>query len=220
MLFVTSPRVRRQRGMTLIESLVALVVAALGVLGIAGVQLRTLADTQNSVRRQQAIRLIEDLDERLKVNPNSLFLSGDYVSDWKDSPQTSANCDTSLCDHKQLAAYDLANWKKRVTDTLPSGDANVFLAPGDNSSDRRQLGVMISWRENERFGINDADKKDIDATQVRAEDGTLSDAAGAAAACPAARICHLQYITLAARCAPYFPGGHANASAEFHCPGL
>ena len=35
-----------QRGITLIESLVALVVAALGILGIIGIQMRTLADSQ------------------------------------------------------------------------------------------------------------------------------------------------------------------------------
>ena len=53
-----------QRGISLIESLVAIVVMALGILGILGVQMRTLADTQSGVRRAQAIRLIEDLSER------------------------------------------------------------------------------------------------------------------------------------------------------------
>ena len=60
-----------QRGITLIESLVAIVVMALGILGILGIQMRTLSDTQNGVRRAQAIRLIENLSERKKVNPNS-----------------------------------------------------------------------------------------------------------------------------------------------------
>ena len=44
-----------QRGVSLIESLVAIVVTALGILGILGVQMRTLADTQTGVRRAQAI---------------------------------------------------------------------------------------------------------------------------------------------------------------------
>ena len=50
------PSRRRQRGITLIESLIALMVAVLGVLGILGVQMRTLTDTQAGVRRAQAIR--------------------------------------------------------------------------------------------------------------------------------------------------------------------
>ena len=62
----------RQRGITLLESLIAIVVAALGILGILGVQMRTLTDTQTSMRRAQAIRLIEDLSERMRVHPNAL----------------------------------------------------------------------------------------------------------------------------------------------------
>ena len=49
----------QQHGITLLESLIAIVIAALGVIGIIGVQLRTLTDAQNTVRREQAIRLIE-----------------------------------------------------------------------------------------------------------------------------------------------------------------
>ena len=63
---------RRQRGVTLLESMIAIVLVALGVLGILGVQLRTLSDTQTAVRRAQAIRLIEDLSERMKANPAAL----------------------------------------------------------------------------------------------------------------------------------------------------
>src|SRR5690606_32281252 len=78
----------RQRGITLIESLVAILVTALGILGILGVQMRTLTDTQTTVRRAQAIRLIEDLGERLKVNPNALMVLGSYQSGWTANPPT------------------------------------------------------------------------------------------------------------------------------------
>ena len=47
------------QGFALLEALVALLVVALGLLGILGLQMRTLADTQNGVRQAQAIRLIE-----------------------------------------------------------------------------------------------------------------------------------------------------------------
>ena len=61
----TLPKNKHQRGIALIESLVAIVITALGILGILGVQMRTLADTSTTVRRAQAIRLIEDLGERM-----------------------------------------------------------------------------------------------------------------------------------------------------------
>lgn len=207
--------VRHQRGITLLESLVAIVVAALGILGILGVQIRTLTDTQTTVRRAQAIRLIEDLGERMKVNPNALADIDAYKSGFSDEP-TPGSC-SSGCNHSQLAAYDLAVWKQTVKNTLPLGQASVFLAPGEGTGanpNRRQLGMMISWRENER-DTSSAYKDDIDATKVRAADGSLSAGTDAANACPADRTCHLQYLPVAARCAPYF----ANTAVQYFCPG-
>lgn len=200
--------------MSLIESMVAIVVMALGVLGILGVQMRTLADTQTSVRRAQAIRLIEDLSERMKVNPNALTNINAYTSGFSNEP-TPGSC-SSGCNHSELAAYDLAVWKQTVKNTLPLGQASIFLAPGETQdANRRQLGVIISWRENERAGTK---TDDIDATKVRSTDtdgksiftaGTDTDNA-----CPTGRTCHLQYIPVSARCAPYGSGG---STLAFYC---
>ena len=201
----------RQRGITLIESLVAIFVTALGILGILGVQMRTLADTQTSVRRAQAVRLIEDLGERLKVHPNSLMVLSSYQSGWSPTlptPPVGTDCAAVACNAADLAAYDVAEWKRAVQRSLPAGDANIFIPPGENATlnNRRQLGVMISWRENERDGTKtDA----IDATK-----GTASGGAGSAATCPPDRICHLQYIPVSARCAPHDDG---TGVPSFYC---
>ena len=80
MLMTSKPRA--QRGITLIESLIAILIMALGILGVLGVQMRTLSDTQTSVRRAQAIRVIEDLSERIKVNPNGLANINTYLTSW------------------------------------------------------------------------------------------------------------------------------------------
>ena len=203
---------KRQRGITLIESMVALVIAALGILGILGVQMRTLSDTSTTVRRAQAIRLIDDLGERMRTNPNAMVNLGSYVSNFATNPAV-GSC-ASGCDHAALAAYDLAVWKQAVRNSLPLGQAEIFIPPaeaGVAAAQRRQLGVMIAWRENE----GDGRKTDnIDATKVRDNSGTLTD--GATLACPADRICHLQYIPVPARCAPYAPGGNA---PMYYCPG-
>lgn len=207
----------RQGGITLIESLIAIVIAALGILGILGVQMRSLTDTTTTVRRAQAIRLIEDLGERLKVNPNAVAIMDNYVSDFTDTP-TPGNC-TLGCNRTDQAKYDLAVWKQGVKNNLPLGQARVFIPAAEAASpveSRRQLGVMISWRENERSDLTTADKKNIDATQVRDTSGNLLSGAGAAATCPADRTCHLQFILLSARCAPYKPG---TGATQFFCAG-
>ncbi|QNP60901.1 type IV pilus modification protein PilV [Paenacidovorax monticola] len=215
------PAIRSQLGITLLESLVAIVVAALGILGILGVQMRTLADTQTSVRRAQAIRLIEDLGERMKVNPNALGNLNNYAIGWGTAtgsppltPQASKQCDSATCSHAELAAYDLREWKRAVERTLPLGDARIFVAPGEGTAEnRRQLGVMISWRENERDSSGAYNDR-IDTTKIIAADNSVSEA-GDTVTCPADRTCHLQYIPVSARCAPYFKG----AEVQYFCPG-
>lgn len=202
----------KQQGISLIESLVAILVAALGILGILGVQMRTLSDTQTTVRRAQAIRLIEDLGERMKVNPNALMsLSTAYVAGFNDpDPAPTARCPAN-------SGCDLASWRRTVSQTLPGGAASTFIAPAEAgvADDRRQLGVLISWRENEADNVS-AYKDRVDATQVLDNDNvTLTSGTGAANACPTGRTCHLQYIPVPARCTPDFRSG----VTQLFCPG-
>ncbi len=210
---------RRQRGISLIESLVAIIVAALGILGILGVQMRTLTDTQTTVRRAQAIRLIEDLSERLKVNPNAVAAMANYVSDFNNAPSPVAGGCASGCNGSDQAKHDLYLWKESVK-ALPLGKANIFIPVPEAAlppEQRRQLGVMIAWRENERHDLSTTDKESTDATKALDANGIAQNIAGGAAACPADHTCHLQFIPISARCAPYKPGGGAT---QYYCPGV
>jgi type IV pilus assembly protein PilV len=201
-----------QSGITLIESLVAIVVASLGILGILGVQMRTLSDTQTTVRRAQAIRLIEDLSERMKAHPNALVNIDSYVIGWRAGAaptlQAAKLCDAANCTQTEFAAYEVREWKRAVERALPLGDANVFFAPGEpTAGSRRQLGVLIRWRENER-----------DSSAGYTGDLSTTSAAlggGGVATCPADFTCHLQYIPVSSRCAPYF----ADTTVQYFCPG-
>lgn len=200
-----------QRGISLLESLVAILVMALGVLGILGIQMRTLADTQTGVRRAQAIKLIEDLSERIRTNPDGLGNLSAYTSGWGANP-SAATCGGSGCDPAQLAARDLYVWKTSVQNTLPLGDAAVFLSSAETTAgNRRQLGVMIGWRENERSRENDSTTDTAAFKAVFAPASTASAATG----CPAGLICHLQYIQPSQRCSKY---GAASSVLTLYCP--
>lgn len=224
MLNINSRKIRsgnkKQRGVTLIEALVAIVIMALGILGIVGVQLRTLSDTQTSVRRAQAIRLIDDLGERMKVNPSSSTNVNSYVMGWATgsgipaTSQASRNCATSTCSHSELANFDIREWKRTVERTLPMGNANTFLSTADSASNQRQLGVILRWRENERSDAGTDFKDAINAGASRNADGTVSTTDPQA--CPSGFTCHLQYIPVSSRCVPDFRGG---TTAQFFCPG-
>lgn len=212
-MLITQAPTQSQRGITLIESLIAIVITALGILGILGVQMRTLTDTSTSVRRAQAIRLIEDLGERMKANPNALASINSYVTTFGDEPIVPSTACSTSCTQSQMITYDVAVWKKTIKDSLPLGKSAIFIPPAGASS---QLGVMVAWRENERDS-SAAFKDEIDATKVRAADGSLSAGGGtdkAANACPDNHICHLQYIPVAGRCP-----SDSNFPGQFFCAG-
>ncbi len=206
----------RARGFTLLESMIAIVVVALGVLGVLGVQLRTLSDTQTAVRRAQAIRLIEDLAERVRTNPSALTPSvlANYAMGWGPSDAAVPDCRTG-CTAADLALADVLRWKQTVASTMPLGDAAVFLVANvPNSNTRAQLGVMISWRENEREAANRAE-----ALAYRAPFAVAPVAPGAGAtsvACPDERICHLQDVPPTSRCTPWLAADASNP--QLICP--
>ncbi len=161
-----SPR-GKQQGVALMESLVALVVLALGVMGLLGLQLRTMVNNQNASHTASAARLADALFEAVKSNPNaSPSLNpaftvnaplnpaqwawlGAYTHGWNVLPPAGANCNGGvLCNAGQKAAWDVNQWKQSVRQNLPNGEAAVLLG-----SIPQQLVVVVGWRANEQAGV-------------------------------------------------------------------
>lgn len=189
---------KKQTGITLIESLIALVVAALGILGVVGVQMRTLVDTQASVNRGYAISLIDDLAERIQTNPDALNNLPTYTT----SPTSATDCTSTACDPAALATYDIKSWRDQVSTTLPGSQAIVFVPQGGS----RQLGVLIGWvdKHYSQTGTDlAADITALNAELMKIIPTNTKDSTGAAISCPAGLICHLQYIQPTQRCTPW-----------------
>lgn len=144
---------RTQRGMSLIESIVSLVILAIGVMGLLGVQLRTLTDQQQGVQRATAMRLADELFEKVKANPGNTFnisdplnvkqwdWMDDYVLTWGTAPANNPNCTTAACTGQQRAQFDIRQWRLRLRNALPGGDVRVL-----RLIDRPQLIVIIGWQ--------------------------------------------------------------------------
>lgn len=186
-------KIHFQKGITLLESLVAIIVLSLGMLGILGAQMRTLAHSQDSARRLQAIRLIEDLSERIKAQPDAIGQSSLYTTaGWIDTATNSTedaipdaiDCLNDLCTPTEFASFDMMRWIDNVAQSLPLAQINVFA-----TSDSKQLGVMLAWRNNEN-------------NNTAASALTPPSTGDAGVNCPNDRICHLQYISLNQRCIP------------------
>ncbi|MEP4145679.1 MAG: type IV pilus modification protein PilV [Halioglobus sp.] len=58
----------RSGGFTLIEVLVTLLIIAIGLLGLAGLQITSLKNQMETYQRAQALLLVEDMVNRIRVN--------------------------------------------------------------------------------------------------------------------------------------------------------
>jgi type IV pilus assembly protein PilV len=177
----------RQRGVSLLESLVALSILAIAILGLLAVQWRTLAHAGHSLRRAQAVQLAADLAGRLRSNPIARAQLNAYASSWGVRPAAPAKaCDQAACNAVELARWDIARWRASVADTLPQGDAATFVLSSQTGPARpRQLGVMVGWRQS-------SEPADDDSPAARR---LLQPATGSAATdCPSRLHCHLVHV--------------------------
>ena len=178
-------QLKNQQGFTLMEALVSILVLSLGAMAMLGVQIATLAETQNSVRRAQAVRIIEDLAERIKSNPGGFDRLNDYTNTaWAAVPSApSPGCDTNSCNATQLAQWDRNQWFSQIPQLIPGGQARTFLSADEAVGNRRQLGVMLAWPLQQR------------AVSAFGTPEKVTTGSGAnAVACPDEHICHLLYI--------------------------
>src|SRR5678816_901784 len=72
-LFANSIGARRQRGFTLIEVLVSLVVLLLGLLGVVSLQAKAHHAQMDSYQRAQALVLLKDISDRMNTNRKDAY---------------------------------------------------------------------------------------------------------------------------------------------------
>lgn len=99
--------IRQQRGFTLIEVLVAILIVAVGILGVAGMQVVSLQQNRNALLRDQALQLGNDILDRMRANALT-----DYATvELTDVPPSSLNCNNESCDRNEMSEFDIAQWK-------------------------------------------------------------------------------------------------------------
>ena len=102
------------RGFSLIEVLVAMLVVAVGILGVMGLQAVSLQQNRNTMLRDMALHAGGEMLDRIRANPDS-----DYVAGLEDAPVVGTNCITASCNPAEMAAFDIAQWKCQIN---PFGD--------------------------------------------------------------------------------------------------
>lgn len=124
---------RLSHGFSLIEVLVTIVVLAIGLLGLAGLQTAGLRNNQSALLRSNATMLAYDIVDRMRANKTTA-LNGGYDIGLNDSaPGGTA-----------MNAVDLQQWKAALAQMLPAGRGSVVRV-FDALNNITTITVQIEW---------------------------------------------------------------------------
>lgn len=135
----TGSRARSQRGFTLIESMVALLVLSIGLIGIAALHGQGLAASRTAVYRTHAINLSADMADRIRANR---IAGTAYNNASADNGCFSGGTD---CTPEELAEHDLDVWAARIAEELPGPGTGTVEA--DDSTDPITYTITVQWDE-------------------------------------------------------------------------
>ena len=135
----------KESGFTMVEVLVALVVLAIGLLGIAALYLNSLQAGRTAVYRTQAVQLAADLADRIRMNRTAQAAYGAVFAD--DPAVVGACATTGGCSDADLAATDLKTWKDEIALQLPNGEGQVVVTLPAAAGEPTTYVITIRWDE-------------------------------------------------------------------------
>ena len=128
---------KRAAGMTLIEVLIAVLVLAIGLLGIAGLQSAALSNNLISYQYTQASALAQAMTERMRANRDGVRRGAYAIAADATPPAAPVNCAVSACSPIEQAQWDIAAIYAQLsssanTANIPNGPRAVL--PGSRLS--------------------------------------------------------------------------------------
>ncbi len=143
---------KNETGFTLIEVLVAVVILAVGLLGVAGLQARGLRNNLSAYQRSQATQLTYDMTDRMRANKAA---ANNYLTSFM-APTTAVvqgDCLTvsTSCTAADMAQNDLFQWNADITSSgvLTSGIGTINVSG-------TVYAITITW-DDDRDGDVDTD---------------------------------------------------------------
>ena len=148
---------KKQKGFTLIESMIAVVVFSFGLLGVAGVMLVAVKSNHNGYMRSQATFLAHSIVESMRGNSWGVW-NNSYNGTYTGYSSIDGACTTTACGCAAVARRDTQKWSNMITNTLTNGSGSIQCVRSGpyggpyacGESDQPYLGlctVTITWNE-------------------------------------------------------------------------
>ena len=149
---------KKKAGFTLIEVLIAMIILAVGLLGLAGLQATSLRNNQRAYNRSVATQLAYEMADRMRANyTHAKNLAGNvYIT---TSPPTAAavtNCtSTAGCVPAAMAQNDLYDWNQAIQSSLPGTVASPVT--GIITIAGNVFTITINWDDNRDGKVDNND---------------------------------------------------------------
>jgi len=125
-----------QRGVTLVEAMIALLVISVGLLGIASLQLTAMKQNTSSLHNSQAVWYAYNISDRIRANIGEF----DTYKNKDTASSTPKDCIGLSCTTTEMVDSDIADWKTMVG-SLPGGRGMI----GSNADG---LLISVMWDDN------------------------------------------------------------------------
>lgn len=164
---------RGERGASLIEVLMAVLIFSIGLIGVAGLLIVATKSNHTAYVRTQVAFLANNMADRMRANPYGLW-GLKYNGSYPLSAGTDPKCDGAHpCTPDQVALRDQLQWGDMLKDTVPGLGTTKITCTNDGLSYKptSQIGMrppyggsckmIVTWAER---GITGNDDRTADAT--------------------------------------------------------
>lgn len=157
----------RQAGVTMIEVLVSLLIIVLGLLGLAGMQVRMQQAEFESYQRTQALILLYDMVDRINTHrvtaPCFAFTTGTGTPYLGVSANATPACAVSSAANNDAAVASMNEWNSLLQGSAASGNAGAMVgARGCVSLNAGVYTVAVAWQGS------------VDTSEPKMDDGTTT----------------------------------------------
>ena len=132
----------KQQGFSLIEVLVSILIMAIGLLGMASLQVNSARYQVIAQSRAIAAQYAGEIVEKMQANPTGAQ-AGAYKLAKGAVPGTDICPTSGKCEKEQRANSDLTVWRDVVTKALPGGDTEITY----DATKNEQYAVTVYWYE-------------------------------------------------------------------------